>query len=102
VARRTGVAVPIASVIYGTGGATALVVTGDRVEARSIRTGLSAGGLIEIRDGVKAGDAVVARAGSFLRDGDRVRPVPLARQGQSPAAISAAPSPQATADAGLR
>ncbi|GJE00254.1 efflux RND transporter periplasmic adaptor subunit [Methylobacterium isbiliense] len=75
VARRTGVAVPIASVIYGTGGATALVVTGDRVEARSIRTGLSAGGLIEIRDGVKAGDAVVARAGSFLRDGDRVRPI---------------------------
>jgi hypothetical protein len=50
-------------------------VNGERVEARAIRTGLSAGGFNEARDGVRAGDAVVARAGSFLRDGDRVRPI---------------------------
>ncbi|BAQ43946.1 MULTISPECIES: efflux RND transporter periplasmic adaptor subunit [Methylobacterium] len=74
-ARRTGVAVPLASVVYGPSGPTVLVVSGERVELRSIRTGLSAGGFIEARDGVKAGDAVVARAGSFLRDGDRVRPI---------------------------
>ncbi|GJD50003.1 Multidrug resistance protein MdtA [Methylobacterium crusticola] len=86
VARRTGVAVPLAAVVYGPGGATVLVVTGERVEARAIRTGLSAEGFIEIRDGVRAGDAVVARAGSFLRDGDRVRPI--------------FPAMQATAEAG--
>ncbi|KMO33180.1 RND transporter MFP subunit [Methylobacterium variabile] len=74
-ARRTGVAVPLASVVYGPSGPTVLVVNGERVEARAIRTGLSAGGFIEARDGVRAGDAVVARAGSFLRDGDRVRPI---------------------------
>ncbi len=56
-------------------GPTVLVVSGERVELRPIRTGLSAGGFIEVRDGVKAGEAVVARAGSFLRDGDRVRPI---------------------------
>lgn len=74
-ARRTGVAVPLASVVYGASGPTVLVVSGERVELRPIRTGLSAGGVIEVRDGVKAGEAVVARAGSFLRDGDRVRPI---------------------------
>ncbi len=74
-ARRTGVAVPLASVVYGASGPTVLVVSGERVELRPIRTGLSAGGFIEVRDGVKAGEAVVARAGSFLRDGDRVRPI---------------------------
>ena len=74
-ARRTGVAVPLASVVYGASGPTVLVASGERVEQRPIRTGLSAGGFIEVRDGVKAGEAVVARAGSFLRDGDRVRPI---------------------------
>ncbi|MGY2051133.1 efflux RND transporter periplasmic adaptor subunit [Methylobacterium sp. JK268] len=85
VARRTGVAVPVASVVYGNGGATLLVVANDRVEARQVRTGLSADGVIEIRDGVRAGDAVVARAGSFLRDGDRVRPVFPAQQASADA-----------------
>ncbi|HYF56156.1 MAG TPA: efflux RND transporter periplasmic adaptor subunit [Salinarimonas sp.] len=75
VARRKGVAVPVNAVLYGTEGATLQVVANDRVETRRVRTGLSAGGLIEIREGLKAGEAVVARAGSFLRDGDPVRPV---------------------------
>ncbi|MBV9075999.1 MAG: efflux RND transporter periplasmic adaptor subunit, partial [Methylobacteriaceae bacterium] len=76
VARRTGTAVPLASVVYNPGGgATVLAVVGERVEARRVQTGLSAEGFIEIRDGVRAGEPVVARAGSFLRDGDRVRPV---------------------------
>ena len=102
-ARTRGVTVPQASVLYGGGKrSSVLVVTDDKVEAREVRTGLSDEDDIEIRSGLSEGERVVARAGSFLRDGDRVRPVPLARQGQSPAAISAAPSPQATADAGLR
>ena len=75
VARRTGVAVPIASVIYGVDGATVLAVAGEKVQARRVKTGLSAEGVIEVREGVAAGEAVVARAGSFLRDGDSVRPV---------------------------
>jgi hypothetical protein len=75
VARRTGVAVPLGAVLYGTEGASVQVVVNDRVETRRVRTGLSAGGLIEIREGVVAGEPVVARAGSFLRHGDPVRPV---------------------------
>jgi hypothetical protein len=75
VARREGVAVPVNAVLYGPEGATIQVVVNDRVEARRVRTGLSAGGLIEVREGVKAGEPVVARAGSFLRHGDPVRPI---------------------------
>lgn len=77
VARRTGASVPLAAVLYAADGtASVLVVRDGRVEARKVATGLSAEGLTEIRTGLSAGDVVVSRAGSFLRDGDRVRPVP--------------------------
>ncbi|UYW26708.1 efflux RND transporter periplasmic adaptor subunit [Methylorubrum extorquens] len=102
-ARTRGVTVPQASVLYGGGKrSSVLVVAEDKVESREVRTGLSDDDDIEIRSGLAEGERVVARAGSFLRDGDRVRPVSLALQGQTPAAVSAAPSPQATADAGSR
>ncbi|MEE7450155.1 efflux transporter periplasmic adaptor subunit [Methylobacterium radiotolerans] len=77
IARRTGVAVPVSSLLYAADGrASVLVVKDGRVEARPVTTGLSAEGFTELRSGVAAGESVVARAGSFLRDGDRVRPVP--------------------------
>lgn len=77
VARRTGVAVPVSSLLYAADGRASVLVAKDgRVEARPVTTGLSAEGFTEIRAGVAAGESVVARAGSFLRDGDRVRPVP--------------------------
>ncbi|MCP1539664.1 efflux RND transporter periplasmic adaptor subunit [Methylorubrum extorquens] len=102
-ARTRGVTVPQASVLYGGGKrSSVLVVAEDKVESREVRTGLSDDDDIEIRSGLAEGERVVARAGSFLRDGDRVRPVSLARQGQTPSAVSAAPSPHATADAGSR
>jgi HlyD family secretion protein len=77
VARRTGVAVPVSSLLYAADGRASVLVAKDgRVEARAVTTGLSAEGFTEIRSGVAAGENVVARAGSFLRDGDRVRAVP--------------------------
>ncbi|MDP4002123.1 efflux RND transporter periplasmic adaptor subunit [Methylobacterium sp. NEAU K] len=77
VARRDGIAVPVSSLLYAADGrASVLVVKDGRVEARAVDTGLSAESFTEIRSGVAAGESVVARAGSFLRDGDRVRAVP--------------------------
>lgn len=79
VARRRGVAVPVSALLFAAdGGASVLVARDGRVEARKVVTGLSAEGVSEIRSGVAAGEAVVARSGSFLRDGDRVRAVPAA------------------------
>ncbi|WP_342150668.1 efflux RND transporter periplasmic adaptor subunit [Methylorubrum sp. SB2] len=96
-ARTRGVTVPQASVLYGGGKrSSVLVVAEDRVESREVRTGLSDDDDIEIRAGLNDGERVVARAGSFLRDGDRVRPVPVPGRA---AAVASAPSPQATADA---
>ncbi|AWN43224.1 efflux RND transporter periplasmic adaptor subunit [Methylobacterium durans] len=98
-ARTRGVTVPQAAVLYG--GAkrsSVLVVSGDRVEAREVRTGLSDADDVEVRAGLDAGERVVARAGSFLREGDRVRPVLTA----TPApAVAATPAPRDTAEAGL-
>ncbi len=76
VARRDSVAVPLSALLYGIDGSALVYVVEDgTVEARKVAAGLAADGFMEIRDGLKAGEAVVARASSFLRHGDRVRPV---------------------------
>ncbi|TXN26089.1 efflux RND transporter periplasmic adaptor subunit [Methylobacterium sp. WL19] len=98
IARTRGVTVPQASVLYGgPKRSSVLVVTDGVVEAREVRAGLSDDDDIEIRAGLAEGEAVVARAGSFLRDGDRVRAVPVAL---SAPAMVAAPSRKETAEAG--
>lgn len=98
IARTRGVTVPQASVLYGGAArSSVLVVAGDTVEARAIRTGLSDDDDVEIRSGLAEGERVVARAGSFLRDGDRVRPVPVAA---AASAVAEASAQQDSADAG--
>jgi HlyD family secretion protein len=77
-ATSSGLAVPAAAVLHGPNGATVQVVRGNRVETRAVKTGLSASALVEVRNGLADGDLVVTRAGTFLRDGDTVRPVPAA------------------------
>jgi len=73
--RSCGVSVPGSAVLYRTGGASVQVVRDDVVERRTVQVGLRSDADIEIRDGVRDGDLVVAHAGSSLRDGDKVRPV---------------------------
>jgi len=75
VSRSCGATIPLSAVLYGPEGAVVQVVRDDRVETRRVRVGLLAGGNAEIREGLNEGDLVVARAGAFLREGDRVRPI---------------------------
>ncbi|MET0220838.1 MAG: efflux RND transporter periplasmic adaptor subunit [Tardiphaga sp.] len=90
IARARGVTVPQASVLYNDGNrVSVLVVAGGTVKARDVRTGLSDDDDIEIRQGLAEGEAVVVKAGSFLRDGDPVRAVPAKRT------ATAAATPQA-------
>ncbi len=70
-----GLAVPASAILYGPDGPSVQVVRAGRVETRRIKTGLAAGALVEVREGLGDGDLVVARAGTFLREGDAVRPV---------------------------
>jgi HlyD family secretion protein len=43
-----------------------------------VTSGIRDGGLVEIREGLGTGDLLVARAGAFVREGDRINPVPAA------------------------
>jgi HlyD family secretion protein len=70
-----GLAVPASAILYGPEGPSVQVVRANRVETRKVKTGLVAGALTEVREGLSEGDVVVARSGTFLRDGDAVRPV---------------------------
>lgn len=75
-ARSRGLAVPSSAVTFNQDLISVqVVVNGNRIEQRIVPVGLSAGDLIEVKDGLKEGDVVVTRAGTFLRDGDIVRPV---------------------------
>ncbi|QIB34098.1 efflux RND transporter periplasmic adaptor subunit [Ancylobacter pratisalsi] len=82
VARHDGLALPQSAVQFDADGTYVLVVKDDTVHQRAVVTGLRGEGFIEIAKGLAEGEEVVARAGGFLRDGDRVTPVPLVeRQG---------------------
>ncbi len=71
-----GLGVPASAVLYAPDGSTAVQVVRDgRVVARAVKLGLAQGSDVEVRDGLIEGDVVVARSGTFLRDGDAVRPL---------------------------
>lgn len=80
-----GLAVPSSAVLYGPDGPTVQVVRANRVETHRIKTGLASGAMVEVREGLEDGDLVVARSGTFLRDGDAVRPVLTGRTNLSEA-----------------
>ncbi|MDC7788262.1 efflux RND transporter periplasmic adaptor subunit [Rhodoplanes sp. TEM] len=70
-----GMSVPLSAILFGPLGPVVQVVRDNRVETRPVPIGLLSGGNVEIRQGLAEGDLVVRRAGTFLREGDRVRAV---------------------------
>lgn len=78
-ARKVALAVPVTAVSTGADGASVMQVDAEgRVRRVAVETGIRDGGFVEIVKGLSGGDRVVAKAGSFVRDGDRVRPVEAA------------------------
>jgi RND family efflux transporter MFP subunit len=75
IARHDGVTLPVSAIVTLSGKATAQVVVDGKVETRAIETGISGNGFTEIKSGVKEGEMVILRAGTFVRDGDMVTPV---------------------------
>ena len=73
--RSCGISVPRAAVTYRTEGASVQIVRNDMVETRRVQIGFHSDDDIEIRNGLREGDTVVANAGSSLRDGDKVKPI---------------------------
>lgn len=74
-ARKDGLSIPQSAVLFGDDGPTVLVVENGIAKLRRIETGLIADGRIEVPGGVAEGDLVVTKAGTFLRDGDAVKPI---------------------------
>jgi HlyD family secretion protein len=73
--------VPETAIQYDADGASVIVVgKDDRVRSTPVRTGQRAGGLVQLIEGPPAGSRVVAAAGAFLLDGDKVRPVEAAAE----------------------
>jgi RND family efflux transporter MFP subunit len=73
--RSCGIAIPRAAVNYQADGTTVQVVRGNKIETRQVRIGLLSNSSVEIRDGLREGDIVVANAGGSLEDGDQVKPI---------------------------
>ena len=46
------------------------------VEILDVKTGIQDGEMVQILDGLSEGDQVVAKAGAYVRAGDRINPVP--------------------------
>lgn len=80
IARGRGIAVPRSAVLFGKSGPSVQVVENDIVATRPVTLGLSEADTIEIKSGIAEDTLVVAKSGTFLRNGDRVRPVVMKRE----------------------
>ncbi len=74
--RKTAVTLPLSAITYARSGATVQSVTDGKVTTKPVKLGLIGGGRAEIVSGIAEGETVVARAGTFVRDGDVITPVP--------------------------
>ncbi len=74
-ARKTALAVPLSAISYQQDQASVLLVVDDKAQIRNVRLGIMAEGYAEVTEGLQEGDVIVLKAGTFLRDGDRITPV---------------------------
>ena len=72
-----GMRVPLSALVSDADGTVVGIVRDDVVAMRRVHVGVLEGGTVEVRDGLAENDLVIARATAFLREGDRVRAVPL-------------------------
>jgi HlyD family secretion protein len=73
--RNCGPSISLSAILYGAEGAVVQIVRDGRIQTQLVRVGLLAGEDAEVSEGLAVGDVVVRRAGTFLREGDIVRPV---------------------------
>ncbi len=77
-AERSGLVVPVTALGSMDGDTVVMKVTDGTVARTVVQTGIRDGAVVEILDGLAAGDTIVTKAGAFVRDGDRINPVPAA------------------------
>lgn len=72
---KEGLVLPLSAVTTANGESHVRKVDDGIVSLVEVKTGIQDGQVLEIVDGLAAGDQVVAKAGAYVRDGDRVNPV---------------------------
>ena len=72
---KQGITLPLSAVTATDGKTVARKVENGIVTLVPVETGIQDGQVIEIVKGLSAGDEVVAKAGAYVRDGDRINPV---------------------------
>ncbi|MCB1439314.1 MAG: efflux RND transporter periplasmic adaptor subunit [Nitratireductor sp.] len=75
IAEKDVIAIPLPSLSIENGQATVLKVSDGVVTKTNVDTGFQSDGMVEITSGLSAGEVIVAKAGAFVRDGDRINPV---------------------------
>jgi HlyD family secretion protein len=73
--RRNGISVPLSAVVYHGRSALVQVVKDGVIESRKVELGIRNDRAVEVLAGLAEGEEVVARAGTFVANGDRVTPV---------------------------
>ncbi|MCA3445545.1 MAG: efflux RND transporter periplasmic adaptor subunit [Rhodobacter sp.] len=76
VAERETLAVPVTAVGASDTGATLMRVTDGLVARVPVELGIRDGSFVEVLSGVAAGDLIVTKAAAFVREGDKINPVP--------------------------
>lgn len=74
-ARRTTLAVPLSAIAYHQDKASVQVVVDGKIRTQDVKLGIIGDGYAEVTEGLKEGGMIVVRAGTFLRDGDKITPI---------------------------
>ncbi|MGL5008856.1 MAG: efflux RND transporter periplasmic adaptor subunit [Paracoccaceae bacterium] len=77
-AEHEALAIPVTALGTADGKPVVMKVTDGAVTRVAVVPGIRDGALVEILEGLSEGDMVVTKAGAFVRDGDRINPVPAA------------------------
>lgn len=76
VAERETLAVPVTALGKTAEGVAVMRVTDGTVTRVAVKTGIRDAGWVEITEGLVAGDTIVTKAGAFVRQGDKINPIP--------------------------
>lgn len=72
---KQAIVLPLTAVTVGHDETIVRKVEDGIVHVTPVTTGIQDGEFIEITTGLKPGDKVVAKAGAYVRDGDKINPV---------------------------
>lgn len=76
VTEHAAIAVPVTALGSYQGQPSVMLIEDGTARRQIVQTGIRQGGWVEVTSGLAEGQIVVKKAGAFVRDGDRVNPVP--------------------------